>query len=464
MLTVKIPRICQSEINHSLNHIFPKYLGVNIKVISGDSDFIEIINQRAEGSIRINTDFFKVSELNWLSPSYLKYVSNEEVLVPNFLDVKLTSKKLPVVFGNGRLSKCDNIIYIDFDLIGTIFFLLSRYEEAASQSKADSHGRFPAKSSLAFKRGFLKRPLVDEYCELLWACIKNLWPDFSRKTLSFEYVVSCDVDWPTEPKITLEFLIKHLFNRKFTLKSRLKRFYLDSLKFFNQKFNFKRLDPCVEGLKFILQVNEKAGKRVNFYFIPYVTSEFDCLDNFDSEETLNLVNDIYNRGHNIGIHPGYFTSEKKEDFDISVKRFTSILEKKGIKLDKIISRQHYLRWNSRVTPKILNECGIYQDSSLSFHDHAGFRCGTCHEFYLYNLTERCTTKVLELPLIAMDASIISLKYGGLGFSKEAYNYFIDLKNTVKMFNGKFVILWHNSFFEDDESRRFYESLIADGVE
>ena len=43
--------------------------------------------------------------------------------------------------------------------------MLSRYEELITKDR-DQHNRFPATASVAFKAGFLDRPIVSEYLEI----------------------------------------------------------------------------------------------------------------------------------------------------------------------------------------------------------------------------------------------------------------------------------------------------------
>ena len=52
---------------------------------------------------------------------------------------------------------------LPFDIFSASFYLLSRYEEYLPHVK-DEFGRFPASESLAFKKDFIKSPVVD-----IWA-------------------------------------------------------------------------------------------------------------------------------------------------------------------------------------------------------------------------------------------------------------------------------------------------------
>jgi hypothetical protein len=53
--------------------------------------------------------------------------------------------------------------------------MLARYKEVA-RSDRDEHDRFPAAASLTHQEGFFERPIVNEYLEILWSCVKRLLP------------------------------------------------------------------------------------------------------------------------------------------------------------------------------------------------------------------------------------------------------------------------------------------------
>ncbi|MBK6994388.1 MAG: hypothetical protein IPH31_05490 [Lewinellaceae bacterium] len=81
------------------------------------------------------------------------------------------------------------------DFFFIAFFLLTRLEETWS-SERDAHGRFPAVQSLAWKQGFLHRPVVNEWADWLWEALVRLGWRGERKQRPFQISISCDVDHP----------------------------------------------------------------------------------------------------------------------------------------------------------------------------------------------------------------------------------------------------------------------------
>ncbi len=128
------------------------------------------------------------------------------------------------------------------------------------------------------------------------------------------------------------------------------------------------------------------------------------------------------------------------------------------KQEKWGGRQHYLRWNVPVTWRNWNEAGLDYDSTLSYADHAGFRCGICYEFPVYDLEERKQLALLERPLIVMEGSVFGSNYMNLN-RQAALDSMILLKQRCRKYNGDFTLLWHNSAFETKDMWEMYEDLL-----
>jgi hypothetical protein len=168
---------------------------------------------------------------------------------------------------------------------------------------------------------------------------------------------------------------------------------------------------------------------------------------------------IHNRGHQIGLHPGYTTYNNKDDFKQSYLILNNIFQEEGIKQDLVGGRQHFLKWDARCTPMLWDECNLDYDSTLGYADMAGFRCGTSHEFQMYDLMNRRELKVIQKPLIVMESSVISSRYMNLGESKEALDCFINLEELCRKFEGVYTVLWHNSELDTLKKREIYKSVI-----
>ena len=113
------------------------------------------------------------------------------------IDCLVVNNRIPVIYGNIVDTPCgsNKIPNIPLDIFGSAFFMLTCYEEIANEIK-DLHGRFPATASISFQEGFLDRPIINEYIEILWSLLKKCWPNFKRKKHFFRILPSHDVDIP----------------------------------------------------------------------------------------------------------------------------------------------------------------------------------------------------------------------------------------------------------------------------
>ena len=59
----------------------------------------------------------------------------------------------------------------------------------------------------------------------------------------------------------------------------------------------------------------------------------------------------------------------------------------------------------------------------------------------------------------MECSVISDRYMGLGYSEEAFDLMLRLKERALRFGGDFTFLWHNSHFLNPEDWEFFEGML-----
>ena len=133
----------------------------------------------------------------------------------------------------------------------------------------------------------------------------------------------------------------------------------------------------------------------------------------------------------------------------------NMLKKNNIQVDKFGARQHYLRWQVPDTWQHYEDAGIEYDTTLSYADHIGFRCGICYEYPVFNFKTREQLKLKEYPLIVMDGS--GIDYMGLSY-EEMEKRTIRLKHSCEKYNGNFVLLWHNDMFIDTKLNVLYRKI------
>ena len=464
MIEVITPGYCRTEISYILEQVFSDFLGLPYRMqFTGNSNNYVLKSTTSSKEVHLPCIFLKNASITWLKDaSFLHKPISYQKLPKVISSTKLTSDLLPLYFyeANTTTIISDNIVKLPFDIFGTVFYFLSCYEEAVT-NKRDTHGRFISKYSL-FDENTFNRPIVDEYVEILWKVINYLWPGvYKRKTTLYSTEVSCDIDYPIMPSsIYFSSAIKDitksiLINKDFRKAKTNINSYISA----TFKRNYSK-DNYYQKIFWIMDVNEKAGNTVTFNILcSSLNCKYDNDYSLTSRYMVKIISEIQRRGHNIGFHPSYTSFNNYEKTHSELIHLTNILESHYQSADILYSRQHYLRWDSLITPSILEQLGIEYDSSLGFADRPGFRVGTCQPFYLYSLLERRPFKIKEKPLILMDCSVFSKNYMNADYTNNTLNYLQNLKDTCKSHNGCFSILWHNSHFQHAKDAEFYLKLI-----
>ncbi|WP_183192480.1 polysaccharide deacetylase family protein [Brevibacillus fluminis] len=468
MLHIYHPPTYQPERQYIFDVLFAQFLGLEYETMVEQRDDIRIClaDDCSGKSIVLADVLFQQPQENWLQQTSLPKQPLETcdaLLIP--LSFPLISRHLPVLYGkrlnNGLFFEQNQLtIHLGIDIFGSSFFMLTRYEEVV-KTERDKRGRFQASASLASQEGFLDRPIVNEYVELLWACIHFLWPGSSRKKREFRIVPSHDVDSPlgvalSTPGQVLRNMAGDVLMRK-SVELAVRR--MRSLVLVRQG----RVDADLHNtFHWIMTQSERIGLRSSFYFIAdHPAGRIDGVYELDSPWIKRLLREIHQRGHEIGLHPSYSTYRDPAQLQRELARLHATLEQIGIDQPVSGGRQHYLRWEAPTTWQLWEDAGLVYDSTLSFADRAGFRCGTCYEYTVFNVKTRRPLRLRERPLIAMEGSLLDIQYMHLT-REEARHELELLKERCRLFQGDFTLLWHNCTLIHFHDAKLYQSAIGGG--
>jgi hypothetical protein len=460
MLTIKVNQnYCNKESNYIFNIVFSEILGISWEIEHANCSDIVIKNKKNDKEIHVPNIFFKMAETQWLNSSTMPQLPLR-ILDTSIFEKTIPQINIPIIYGNNEaeLFIDENTIKIPIDIFGSAFFMLSRYEELISVNFFDNHTRYPSTESVAFKGSFLDRPIIDEYIEILWVAINRLWPNLKRKQKINKLNITCDVDSLFDLNSSMISIIKGVFAdllKRKSIKIAMQNF---KKRCFGLTGNFM-LSEHYNNIKWMMGVNEKEGNVICFYFLSGGKNKLDSNYNFGGKYMRLLLREIYERGHEIAIHPSYDTLNNEKLFESELIRFLKVLREEGININTLRSRQHYLRWSSRNTPRILNTNNVYSDSTLAFADNSGYRCGTSRTYPMYDILKREELKTLQEPLIIMETTVISSEYLGLGYTEAALNHMLKFKEDSMKISGQFTLLWHNSSFENEFAYTIYEKLI-----
>ena len=456
MLQIYHPNYCQNQIRWILKVIFSEFLGITYSAKIHDEDDFKIHFEGKE--LILKNIFFKKAKIDWLKEGSLPKRPIKKWQISDLeIFSKLKNQSIPLIYGESGVSITDKTININLDIFGSIFFMLSRYEEVIS-NKRDQFERFSATDSLAYKESLLNRAIVNEYLDILWYCIKALFPELEKRKHKYNVCVSADVDEPYSYSTkSFSRLVKRLAG-DIVKRQSLKAVGRTLINYYSSKNGNYDNDPFFPKFKWMMDTNELLNNQMTFYFLVNNQLPIDGFYKINEPIIEELIQEIVLRGHNIGLHASFNSYLDQEKIIEEVNIAKSLLKKHGIESNILESRQHYLRWETPSTPRLLDEANVRRDASMGFADHIGFRAGTCYEYTFFDVQELKELDLIIKPLIFMEVSLFS--YMGFPYNKKAFEIVQDLKNTCKHHNGTFTVLWHNSQLYEIEAKEFYKKIIS----
>jgi len=440
-LTLRTPSLCTNEVKWVAHVLLFEFLGIDFHI--KEDDIKDFRLEHDNKTLQFPNCFLKQVIKKWLQPCTLPQLPLETWdIKASGLVVPSVTEPLPILFGKPEIEISENKIRMGVDILGTAFFMLSRYEEVVQKDR-DVYNRFAGITSLAHQANFLTRPIVDEYTDIFWSAIKLLWPRLRRKKTEFKIVPTHDVDRP------FRFMFKNTWQLFFNMGSAIiKRG--DILSALTAPRSWSRVrrghldeDPFNTFNK-LMDWSEKKGLVSEFYFMAdFETGKFHSDYNIHHPAIRQLLKTIHERGHIIGLHPSYNSYNNPDMITNEFISLIQVCQKEKIHQDQWGGRQHYLRWDNNHTPIALEQAGLDYDSTLVYPDKVGFRCGTCMEYPMYSIYDRRELKVREKPMIVMDQTLYDESdYENLSDIEGAL-IIDDLKSNCKRMNGSFIFLWHN---------------------
>lgn len=419
---------------------------IALKVVNDEK---KILFNTLISSFYTNSSYYNTSVL-----AYTEWCSDSDSItgsISNILPAPGVSVMPPKV-----IEKIEDGIIIKYDIPGLTYWMLSRIEEVGRKD-LDEHGRFPAISSHAFKYGYLERPIVDEWLYILGQVIQQVWTTIKIKSHRYQTMLSHDVDMPSRygysslTNYILRFSADIMINKRYKA-----AFYSPIIKIKGKQI-LHSVDP-MNNFDWIMDNSEEKSIKSSFYFICGKTDKYKDAEYKINDPSIRLLfNKIHKRGHEIGLHPSYNTYRDEKSFIAEADHLLRVCEEEKIKQDYWGGRMHYLRWSHPTTMRYWEAAGMTYDSTLSYADSAGFRCGTCYEYPAFDPVVKKRLNLRIRPLVAMESSVI--EYMGLGISDNAKNKFLSLKNKCKSVNGCFTLLWHNSYLLREEEKKLYKIIL-----
>lgn len=315
---------------------------------------------------------------------------------------------------------------LPFDAFSAAFYMISRYEEYLPFT-ADEHGRFPSSQSLAYRNGFLQRPVVNEWATLIAEKLRQKFPYLQLRRPAYRFQPTIDIDSAYSYRFkgavrTIGGFARDILHKQWDdVKLRWKVIFGDARDPFDSFDDFR-------------EIHRQAGVEPIYFVLFAAYGAYDKNLPVNHPGFIELLRQLADEAM-IGLHPSYNTAT-------DAARLLSELEalQAALNMEITRSRQHFLRLNLPQTYRNLIQVGIKEDYTMGFADQPGFRAGTCTPFPFYDLELDAPTDLMLYPVTFMDGTFRDyLKLN----PEESEDMIQRLIAEVKKFGGVFIPLWHN---------------------
>ena len=354
---------------------------------------------------------------------------------------------IPFLYGTPLIEKIDNTIICHADIIASTYFLISRYEEYLNpNSNRDPHGRYIGKQSVPAQAGFIHRPIVEEYGELLRNLLQQAGVPLLPIPQQINHIyLTHDIDSITNYR-RIRGLIGGILRRE------------NITTILKSLFNIHN-DPAYT-FPWILNQDNQLPQATQIYFVK-AARQASGLDrpayNLVGKNFTHLKKEILTSSHKaiFGLHASYKSGNIPDIISDERKLLQYAIENQQI----TTSRHHYLRSLQPNDMEALIDARITDDYTMGYADIAGFRLGTCRAVRFINPATRKLTSLTLHPLTIMDCTLSEPHYMNLTY-KEALSYSQILINETKQHNGDLCLLWHNTrFTNNDYHSQLYSQII-----
>lgn len=326
-------------------------------------------------------------------------------------------------------SSCD----LGYDIFSSVFYFISRYEEWQN-FEPDTHGRFELTQSVLFKHQQQLKPLVNSWIEEFKQALLRFYPSINFPQKKFQYISTVDVDnlyayISKGSARTLGAIAKDIVTFKFSNLNRRMKVLMGKLK-----------DPF-DVYDELNALSQKTKTPLFYFFLQRSGTEHDRAIDPLSPAYKEVFEKLNKSGVGYGLHPSYDTLSNgellKQEFELIQRNSGSTIE---------FSRQHYLRFHIKKTPKQLLNNRVKADFSMGFASGAGYRAGTFTPFYYYDLENEKATGLLMVPFAVMDGVYFIYSNDGVTSAEKQMH---ELAEEAKRLNGIFVTVFHERTFDEN---------------
>jgi len=353
---------------------------------------------------------------------------------------------------NQYYSKAGQSVWLTgIDLYTNIFFHLSRYEE--------KWRRVPDETSTDHSTSILSRynqlgiPTVDILIHYLDQLIKLKINQSKKIALRL-------MNWPGGEEFGVALTHDVDLTRAVSFKKRIwktgtgqvRKLFGDQGTWQNSRAEMDRLDAEVWSFPQIMDFYGMKKWKATFFFLAKRFEGIHYRYNLKSPQFQSLFDTLKNENHEIGLHSSLKAFDHQKRYQEEKQKLEKITRIKCTGL-----RQHYLRAKFPGLWKQAESAHFAYDSSLGYNYQAGFRAGTTHPFFTFDLEKDQPLSLVEFSLAFFEQSIL----GDISALESAQQILQNIIIQVSRFHGLLVALLHPGNFLQHPYRELWNYLISE---
>ncbi|MCF7858841.1 MAG: hypothetical protein K9N07_05880 [Candidatus Cloacimonetes bacterium] len=347
--------------------------------------------------------------------------------------VKYESDYMPFLFSKkGAILKyTKNSIRTRKDIISSAFYFLSCWQEYTSTKEISPSSPYDFSKSIQAKFNFTDIAPVDLYCKLLENILekkfqefvkRNTWPEGKKFAVSLSHNIEFWNFWTDK-----QFQESQRKNKKFNLKL--------FLRLLVNKIDKKYFFEPAKVIKKIINKEKKLRSSSTFFILTKADFPDERRNYFDNEASFRQIKELL-KGSSVnlfgskeaGFQYHYLPAELDKLSEFSANGF----------------RVRYLNLNYQSLFHTLENGKVKYDSSIGFDEHTGYRAGISYPFNPYNIKEDRQFNILEIPIVALDSSLMKQNENKYYKAKKKIARLIK---SAKHHKSHISVSWHTHHFD-----------------
>jgi peptidoglycan/xylan/chitin deacetylase (PgdA/CDA1 family) len=336
-------------------------------------------------------------------------------------------------------------------------------EEEYERAHRDQWGCWEFGFSESFREGTLLVPEVD-----LWVAAERrrlsdagvplapLWPEGKRFAVCLTHDVDLVSAASTPAQVVRSMRFSHERPAAASLSAKALRLARPPVRLARAARGGISLSPDTGvALERSVAIEQEYGVAASYFFTVVPgrrASRYDCVYGLDDPclfrgsrcRVADVLRQLAEDGFDVGLHGSYHSA--LEPGLLGEQR--DALEQ-AVGFEVTTTRQHFLHWDVRTTPRLQSEAGLRADTTLGFNRGIGFRAGASLPFEHFDLVTGETLPLLQVPLIVQDGPLLG-RFGlelDVAAAEELVRQVID---TVADGGGVATFLFHpNNLARDD---------------